>query len=136
VQVTSPEGVSSQCIDCACGYSSPSRRRREPVRNLSIGKVQGEIPEQLTSRGIADRPADMARIIGIASNRFRHGCRREVRRLGRVLLDIRARAIIGDGNALAVEINLYRHTYKMPRPHQALDDRTPRQAYLSSLASQ
>jgi len=37
------------------------------------------------------------------------------------------RAIIGDGNALAVEINCFRQTYNALRPHQALDDRTPRQ---------
>lgn len=41
------------------------------------------------------------------------------------------RAIIGDGNALAVEINCFRQTYNALRPHQALDDRTPRQAYLT-----
>lgn len=46
------------------------------------------------------------------------------------------RAIIGDGNALAVEINQFRHTYNTLRPHQALDDRTPRQAYLTSGESQ
>ncbi|WP_157857508.1 hypothetical protein [Streptomyces yerevanensis] len=45
------------------------------------------------------------------------------------------RAIIGDGNALAVEINQFRHTYNT-LPHQALDDRTPRQAYLTSRESQ
>ncbi|MFE2211446.1 integrase core domain-containing protein [Streptomyces canus] len=42
------------------------------------------------------------------------------------------RAIIGDGNALAVESNQFRNTYNTLRPHQALDDRTPRQAYLTS----
>lgn len=45
------------------------------------------------------------------------------------------RAIIGDGNALTVEINQFRHTYNTLRPHQALDDRTPRQAYLTSRES-
>ena len=35
------------------------------------------------------------------------------------------RAIIGDGNALAVEVNCLRHTYNTLRPHQALGDRTP-----------
>jgi putative transposase len=30
------------------------------------------------------------------------------------------RAVIGDGNALAVEINCFRHTYNTLRPHQAL----------------
>jgi putative transposase len=45
------------------------------------------------------------------------------------------RAIIGDGNALAVEINCFRQTYNALRPHQALDDRTPRQAYLTGLES-
>jgi putative transposase len=35
------------------------------------------------------------------------------------------RAIIGDGNALAVEVNCFRHTYNTLRPHQALGDRTP-----------
>ncbi|MFD1234238.1 integrase core domain-containing protein, partial [Pseudonocardia benzenivorans] len=43
------------------------------------------------------------------------------------------RAIIGDGNA--VEINCFRQTYNALRPHQALDDRTPRQAYLTGLES-
>ena len=42
------------------------------------------------------------------------------------------RATIGDGNALAVEVNLFRHTYTTLRPHQALDERTPRAAYLPS----
>ncbi|MBB4930681.1 transposase InsO family protein [Lipingzhangella halophila] len=46
------------------------------------------------------------------------------------------RAIIGDGDALAVEINLFRHTYNTLRPHQTLDGRTPRQAYLTSRESQ
>lgn len=41
------------------------------------------------------------------------------------------RATIGDGNALAVEVNLFRHTYDDLRPHQALDERTPRAAYLA-----
>ena len=41
------------------------------------------------------------------------------------------RATIGDGNALAVEVNLFRHTYNTLRPHQALDERTPRAAYLA-----
>lgn len=41
------------------------------------------------------------------------------------------RATIGDGNALAVEVNLFRHTYNTLRRHQALDERTPRAAYLA-----
>jgi transposase InsO family protein len=41
------------------------------------------------------------------------------------------RATIGDGNALAVEVSLFRHTYNTLRPHQALDERTPRAAYLA-----
>jgi putative transposase len=41
------------------------------------------------------------------------------------------RATIGDRNALAVEVNLFRHTYNTLRPHQALDERTPRAAYLA-----
>jgi putative transposase len=46
------------------------------------------------------------------------------------------RAITGDGNALAVEINQFRHTYNTLRPHQAPADRTPRQAYFTSRESQ
>jgi transposase InsO family protein len=41
------------------------------------------------------------------------------------------RGPINDGNALAVEVNLFRHTYNQQRPHQALDERTPRAAYLA-----
>jgi len=41
------------------------------------------------------------------------------------------RATVGDGNALAVEANLFRHTYDTLRSHQALDERTPRAAYLA-----
>jgi transposase InsO family protein len=41
------------------------------------------------------------------------------------------RATIGDGNALAVEVNLFHHTYNTLRPHQALDERTPRAANLA-----
>jgi putative transposase len=46
------------------------------------------------------------------------------------------RAVIGDGNALAVEINCFRHTYNTLRPHQALNDWTPRHVYLTSRESQ
>ncbi len=46
--------------------------------------------------------------------------------------NISTRATIGDGNALAVEVNLFRHTYNTLRPHQALDERTPRAAYSPS----
>ncbi len=41
------------------------------------------------------------------------------------------RAIIADGDALAMEINRYRHIYNTIRPHQTIGDHTPRQAYLS-----
>ncbi len=30
-----------------------------------------------------------------------------------------------------LEVNLFRHTYNTLRPHQALDERTPRAAYLA-----
>jgi putative transposase len=46
------------------------------------------------------------------------------------------RAIIGDGNALAVELGLFRRTYNTLRPHQALDDKTPRQAYVTGTGTQ
>jgi len=41
------------------------------------------------------------------------------------------RATISDGNALAVEVRLFRRTYNTLRLHQALDERTPRAAYLA-----
>jgi putative transposase len=41
------------------------------------------------------------------------------------------RAIITDGDALAVEVAVFRQTYNTRRPHQALADRTPRDAYLA-----
>jgi hypothetical protein len=44
-------------------------------------------------------------------------------------------AFIGDGTALAVEVNCFRQTYNTLRPHQAPVDRTPRQAYLATLRS-
>jgi putative transposase len=34
-----------------------------------------------------------------------------------------------------VETNLFRQTYNNVRPHQALGDRTPRQAYLDARTS-
>jgi transposase InsO family protein len=40
------------------------------------------------------------------------------------------RCEIADADALAVEVNWFRHVYNTIRPHQALDDHTPRQAYL------
>lgn len=46
------------------------------------------------------------------------------------------RAIIGDGNALAVEVSLFRHTYNTLRPHRALGDQTLQNAYLSNLGHQ
>lgn len=45
------------------------------------------------------------------------------------------RAEIGTGEALTVETRLFRHTYNRIRPHQALHDRTPHQAYLSNLGA-
>jgi putative transposase len=46
------------------------------------------------------------------------------------------RAIIGDGSALAVELGLFRRTYNTLRPHQALDDRTPRRTYVTGTGTQ
>jgi transposase InsO family protein len=46
------------------------------------------------------------------------------------------RAVTGDGNALTVEINCFRHTYNTLRPHQALNDEMPRHVYLNSPESQ
>jgi len=43
---------------------------------------------------------------------------------------------IGDGTALAVELGLFRRTYNTLRPQQALDDRTPRQAYVTGTGTQ
>jgi len=42
------------------------------------------------------------------------------------------RAPIDDGGALAMENTLFRDIYNRIRPHQALNDRTPRQAYLDT----
>jgi putative transposase len=42
------------------------------------------------------------------------------------------RAPIDDGGALAMETARFRDIYDRIRPHQALDDRTPRQAYLDT----
>lgn len=41
------------------------------------------------------------------------------------------RALIADGDALAMEINRYRQIYNTIRPHQSIGDRTPRDAYLA-----
>jgi putative transposase len=41
------------------------------------------------------------------------------------------RGRIDDGDALAVEINRFRQIYNTIRPHQTLDDRTPRGAFLN-----
>jgi transposase InsO family protein len=41
------------------------------------------------------------------------------------------RGPINDGDALAVEVNWFRHIYNTIRPHQAIGDRTPRDAYLN-----
>ena len=38
---------------------------------------------------------------------------------------------INDGDALAVEVNRFCQIYNTIRPHQALHDRTPRDAYLA-----
>ena len=42
------------------------------------------------------------------------------------------RAPIDDGGALGMETARFRDIYKRIRPHQALDDRTPRRAYLDT----
>lgn len=41
------------------------------------------------------------------------------------------RGYIGDGDALGMEVHRYRIIYNTIRPHQALDDQTPKQAYLN-----
>jgi putative transposase len=41
------------------------------------------------------------------------------------------RGPINDGDALAVEVNRFRQIDNTIRPHQALHDRTPRDAYLA-----
>jgi putative transposase len=41
------------------------------------------------------------------------------------------RGPINDGDALAVEVNWFRQIYNTIRPHQAIADRTPRDAYLN-----
>lgn len=46
-----------------------------------------------------------------------------------------ARAPIDDGCALAMETARFQGIYNRVRPHQALGDRTPRDAYLSSSAA-
>jgi transposase InsO family protein len=45
------------------------------------------------------------------------------------------RAPIDDGDALAMEVQRFRQIYNTIRPHQALGDRTPRQAYLPDAAN-
>ena len=42
------------------------------------------------------------------------------------------RGYIGDGDALDMEAHRFRIIYNTIRPHQALDDRTPKQAYLAT----
>jgi putative transposase len=42
------------------------------------------------------------------------------------------RGYIGDGDALDMEVHRFRIIYNTIRPHQALRDRTPKQAYLDS----
>lgn len=42
------------------------------------------------------------------------------------------RGYIGDGDALDMEVHRFRIIYNTIRPHQALDDRTPKQAYLTT----
>jgi Integrase core domain len=42
------------------------------------------------------------------------------------------RAPIDDGGALAMETARFRDSYNRIRPHQALDERTPRRAYLDT----
>lgn len=46
------------------------------------------------------------------------------------------RGYIGDGDALDMEVHRFRITYNTIRPHQALNDRTPRQAYLQQALTQ
>lgn len=39
------------------------------------------------------------------------------------------RGVITDGDSLAMEVQRFRHLYNTVRPHQALNDRPPRDAY-------
>lgn len=43
--------------------------------------------------------------------------------------------LIGDGDALDMEVHRYRHIYNTIRPHQALANCTPRDAYCAEVAS-
>lgn len=62
----------------------------------------------------------------------RPGTRRGAAPVGTLKYEHLYRAPIDDGGALAVETARFRDIYNRIRPHQALDDRTPRQAYLDT----
>jgi hypothetical protein len=51
--------------------------------------------------------------------------------LGLVLLGRRLLAARRPWGQPRRDVNLFRHTYNTLRPHQALDERTPRAAYLA-----
>jgi putative transposase len=50
---------------------------------------------------------------------------------GRLKSERLCRTTIGDGNALAAEVNLFRRTCNTLRPHQAPGERIPRAAQLA-----
>ena len=76
-------------------------------------------------------PSDGAGVIPAAANAW------ETRTPSTLLADAE-RGYLSEtyGNALAVELGLFRRTYNTLRPHQALDDRTPRQAYVTGTGTQ
>jgi transposase InsO family protein len=74
--------------------------------------------------------------IGAASRRARRPRRPPNRRKPGYLTGVEVRAPlprpIDDGGALAMETARFRDIYNRTRLHQALDNRTPRQAYLDT----
>jgi transposase len=66
--------------------------------------------------------------------RLRHECEQLKLALAEATVQLRIwqKGSEFDGNALAVEVNLFRHTYNTLRPHQAPGERTPRAAYLGA----
>jgi transposase InsO family protein len=88
--------------------------------------VSGDVPDwrRLAHCSIAELPAACLRLLlNTTASAVDVGVDETVPR----------RARINDSDALAVEINLFRHTYNHIRPHQALGDRTPQDAHRGGL---
>src|SRR6266498_3169472 len=110
------------------------RRRRRRTRGpppRSYGGRRSRTPAPTADGTDASPAPDLAHLADHQQLTTRSNAYAE-RWVGTVRREVLDRMLIWDAGSLAMETARFRDIYNCIRPHQALDDRTPRQAYLDT----